>query len=101
MRTPLRSAISCACPNSPNPVTSVTAFGVNGRSTSAAAAFSVVIQRTASETSPLPASSNPVPSGFVRKSASPGRAPAFGQIPSGCTVPTTASPYFDSASRIV
>src|SRR6476619_6542696 len=44
---------------------------------------------------------SPVPSGFVRKSASPGRAPFFGQIPSGRTVPTTASPYFGSASRIV
>ncbi len=43
----------------------------------------------------------PVPSGFVRKSASPSLAPAFGQIASGCTVPTTASPYFGSSSRIV
>ena len=42
-----------------------------------------------------------MPSGFVRNSASPGRAPLFGQIPSGCTVPTTASPYFGSSSRIV
>ena len=42
-----------------------------------------------------------MPSGFVRYSASPGRAPDFGQIPSGATVPTTASPYFGSASRIV
>ena len=45
--TPLRSAISCACPKSPNPVTSVTAFGDSGRSTSAAPLFSVRIQRTA------------------------------------------------------
>src|SRR5215212_6404707 len=44
---------------------------------------------------------SPVPSGFVRKTASPGLAPFFGQIPSGCTVPTTARPYFGSASRIV
>ena len=43
----------------------------------------------------------PVPSGFVRNSTSPGRAPAFGQIASGRTVPTTASPYFGSSSRIV
>ena len=42
-----------------------------------------------------------MPSGFVRKSASPGCAPFFGQIPEGCTVPTTASPYFGSGSRIV
>jgi len=43
----------------------------------------------------------PVPSGLVTNSASPGWAPFFGQIPSGWTVPTTASPYFGSASRIV
>ena len=79
----------------------MTAFGSNGRRTSAARAFSVVIQRTASAASPLPASTRPVPSGFVRKSASPGRAPLFGQIASGWTVPTTASPYFGSASRMV
>ena len=42
-----------------------------------------------------------MPSGFVRKSASPGRAPLFGQKPSGWTVPTTASPYFGSSSRSV
>ena len=43
---------------------------------------------------------SPVPSGFVTKSESPGCAPFFGQIPSGRAVPTTASPYFGSASRI-
>ena len=43
----------------------------------------------------------PVPSGLVRKSASPGCAPFFGQMPFGWTVPTTARPYFGSASRIV
>ena len=37
-------AISCACPSRPKPVTSVTAFGVNGRSTSAASRLSVRIQ---------------------------------------------------------
>ena len=42
-----------------------------------------------------------MPSGFVRNSASPGCAPDFGQTPSGWTVPTTASPYFGSLSRIV
>ena len=46
-------------------------------------------------------STSPVPSGFVRKSASPGCAPALGQTPSGCTVPTTARPYFGSSSRSV
>ena len=44
---------------------------------------------------------SPVPSGFVRKTASPGRAPLFRQTPSGWTVPTTARPYFGSSSRIV
>ncbi len=108
MRTPLRSAVSYAWPSSPKPVTSVTACGAKGRSTSAAAPFSVVIQPIASASSssptscfPCPASTSPVPSGFVRKSASPGRAPLLRQIPSGWTVPTTASPYFGSASRIV
>ena len=42
-----------------------------------------------------------MPSGFVRKTASPGRAPLLIQTPSGWTVPTTASPYFGSVSRIV
>ena len=42
-----------------------------------------------------------MPSGFVRKSASPGRAPLLRQSPSGWTVPTTARPYFGSSSRIV
>ena len=42
-----------------------------------------------------------MPSGFVRKSASPGAAVLFAQTPSGCAVPTTASPYFGSESRIV
>jgi hypothetical protein len=38
-----------------------------------------------------------VPSRFVRRSVSPAFAPALGQIRSGCTVPTTASPYFGLA----
>ena len=75
------SAISCVWPNSPKPVTSVTAFGANARSTSAAAAFSVVIQRDRlGAVDCFAASTRPVPSGFVRKTASPGRAPLFGQI---------------------
>ena len=59
MRTPLRSAISCACPNSPKPVTSVTAFGANGRSTSAARLFSVAStdRRRAAHVAPLRAAS--------------------------------------------
>ncbi len=46
-------------------------------------------------------STRPVPSALVRKTASPLRAPLFVQMPSGCTVPTTASPYFGSSSRSV
>ena len=70
--------------------------------------FSVRIQRTARSSGCVPAMPclnpvmiRPVPSGFVRKTESPGRAPFFGQMPSGRTVPTTASPYFGSSSRIV
>ena len=109
-----RSAPRCATPSrghgpsSPKPVTSVTAFGANGRSASAASRLSVRIAATAASSAPSGArpsrcawSTRPVPSGFVRKSASPGRAPLFGQMPSGWTVPTTARPYFGSSSRIV
>ena len=55
-------------------MTSVTAFGRNARRTSAQSRFRVVIQRTAAAFSSGPAawSTSPVPSGFVRKSASPG-----------------------------
>ena len=42
----------------------------------------------------------PSPIGFVSTSASPACAPAFVSTRSGCTVPTTASPYFGSASSI-
>ena len=42
----------------------------------------------------------PSPIGFVSTSTSPARAPAFVSTWSGCTVPTTASPYFGSASSI-
>ena len=64
-------------------MTSVTACGENGRSTSAALSLSVVIQRAASERSPFRASTRPVPSGLVRKTASPGRAPLLTQIAVG------------------
>src|SRR5436190_2729337 len=101
IRTPLRSAVSCAWPSRPKPVTSVTACGEKGLSACAARSLSVVIQRAASERSPFSARTRPVPSGFVRKTASPGRAPLFTQTPSGWTVPTTARPYFGSVSRIV
>src|SRR4029450_11061706 len=54
--TPLRDAISCACPKRPKPVTSVTAFGEKLRSTSAASLFSVRIQRTARSSGIVPVS---------------------------------------------
>ena len=89
-------------------MTSVTAFGENDRSASAASRFSSVIDATAASSAPSGAHpsrtawrTSPVPSGFVTRTASPGRAPLFRQTPSGCTVPTTASPYFGSSSRIV
>ena len=34
----------------------------------------------------------PMPSGLVRTSTSPGRAPAFDTMRSGCTVPVTLRP---------
>ena len=43
----------------------------------------------------------PVPSRFVRNSASPGRAPPFINTRAGCTSPSTQSPNFGSASMIV
>ena len=72
-RTPLRDASSCACPSSPNPVTSVTAFGSNGRRTSAARRLSSTIDSIAASSAPGGATPSrcawrtiPVPSGFVR-----------------------------------
>ena len=43
-RTPLRDASSYVCPSRPNPVTSVTALGSNGRMASAAARFSSIMR---------------------------------------------------------
>src|SRR5207253_1282927 len=54
-RTRLRSATSCACPKSPNPVTSVTACGEIPRSMSAASLLSVRIQRIARSSCIAPA----------------------------------------------
>src|SRR5207245_9642936 len=42
----------------------------------------------------------PSPTGLVSTSKSPGRAPAFVSTRAGSTDPTTASPYFGSASSI-
>ena len=51
-RTPLLDASSCTWPSSPNPVTSVTAFGSNGRRTSAASLFSSSIDSIAASSAP-------------------------------------------------
>ena len=42
----------------------------------------------------------PLPTGLVRKRASPARAVEFRITRSGCTVPVTASPYLGSASSM-
>ena len=64
---------------------------------------SVAAPRSAAPTMPsrTPVSTSPVPSRFVRKSASPGLAPFLRQIPFGWTSPSAARPYFVSTSRIV
>ena len=102
MRTPLRSAISCAWPNRPKPVTSVTAFGMNGRTTSAAAALRIVICSIAADASRLGREHE---AGAERlreeERVARGGPCSSARSPSGCTVPTTARPYFGSASRIV
>src|SRR6266540_1937575 len=67
IRTPLRDATSCACPKSPKPVTSVTAFGEKLRSTSAASMFKVRIQRIARSSGCVPVSAflKPLGTGLI------------------------------------
>ena len=106
IRTPLRVAISCAWPSSPKPVTSVTAFGAKRAQ-----------QRRLRRGSACASSAPPRPGRRGRASrrrarapcraASSGRArrraarPTSARSRPAATVPTTASPYFGSASRIV
>ena len=85
IRTPLRSAISQAWPSRPKPVTSVTAFGPTARSSvgrvrvQASHPGDRARERLGRDEPALRAvQDSPVPSGFVRNSASPGCAPAFG-----------------------
>ena len=89
----------------PKPVTSVTAFGENGRSVGGGA-VQLLHQpdRRSLSTPPGPAPRAPHGGRGRCRAASSGTArrrgaPAFGQIASGWTVPTTASPYFGSTSR--
>ena len=70
---------------------------------SAAARFSTFMRLMAAAfcSSVPPASTMPVPSGFDSTSTSPGRAPAFVKMWSGCTRPCTARPKIGSSERIV
>ena len=107
--TPLLDAISLPCPSRLKPVTSVAACTPPvSRRVSAARRFSVSIDSMAaprSSSRALPSlaavTTMPVPSRFVRKSRSPGCAPAFVQNPCGCTTPVTTSPNFGSGSTTV
>ena len=108
MRTPLRAAVSCACPSRPKPVTSVTALGAYGRRVSAASRLSVRIAPTAAVERAvgrapvaLCLQHEPGAERLREEHGVAGRAPLLAQMPSGWTVPTTASPYFGSSSRIV
>ena len=105
--TPDATHSSRRWPSSPNPVTSVAAFTPTAIAASRAVSFSVVITVIAVCSSAGVAASRltavemtPRPIGFVRTRTSPGRAPAFVSTAPGSTVPTTASPYFGSASSI-
>jgi hypothetical protein len=89
-------------------VTSVTAFGGSARRTSAQSRFRVVIHSTAPRTSVVTGQAalravqhEPGAERLGQEQRVAGLRPDFGQTPSGCTVPTTASPYFGSRSRIV
>ena len=65
--------------------------------------WAIAAARSASLVRPCrrPQTSRPVPSRFVRMRTSPGLAPPLRRSRSGCAAPTTARPYFGSASRIV
>ncbi len=111
---PEAAIISYVCPSRPKPVTSVTAWIVKPSIASIAARLSVHITATASSSaasdrrrgegaaadddvrdaeSDRPARIvTPIPSGFVRTSASPGRAPAFRVTRDSSTTPVTERP---------
>ena len=105
--TPLASSRLDRWPSNPNPVTSVAACTPTASIARAAAALRVVITATAGASSASERKSRfsavvrtPVPIGLVSTSVSPGRAPVFRTIRSGCTSPITAMPYLGSGSSI-
>ena len=106
--TPEPTHSSRRWPSRPKPVTSVAACTPTSTRGVARAAFSVGhhLDRGRRRAPRVAASRftaveiTPSPIGFVSTSASPGCAPAFVSTRSGCTVPTTARPYFGSASSI-
>src|SRR6266849_5307696 len=100
---PLAASRVCRWPSRPNPVTSVAACTPTASMARAAPALSVVIAATAGASSAAltrsrlsAVVSTPVPSGFVGTSASPGWAPAFVTMRSGCTSPIATMLYFGS-----
>ena len=107
---PAREAltISPAWPRKPKPVMSVAPFAPDSRATSAATRFSPSMLATApARVAALAWPSfaavviTPVPSGFDRKSRSPGLSPPLTRMRSGWTRPVTHSPYFGSLSTTV
>ena len=105
---PPSESMSRTCPASPKPVTSVQACTMRHSSGESrlGRSFRVVIHRAASV---LEASSStmsaftavatiPVPTGFVRRRRSPGRAPVTFQSESCRTSPYTTRPYLGSLS---
>ena len=108
-RVPDARAISRPWPSRPNPVTSVAARTpapderLRGGAVEAAHRRRWRRPRSAALVRPWrePDTRTPVPSGLVRTSRSPGRAPPLRSSLSGWAAPMTASPYFGSGSRMV
>ena len=99
--------ISIRCPTSPNPVTSVTALGLNFWRVSDAFLFNIIIDLTADSITVSLAFSffiaveiTPVPIGFVSIKLSLGLAPVFVHKDFSETSPVTTSPYLGSLSSI-
>jgi len=97
--TPLDLHIEPRCPSSPNPVTSVPARTRPRSARSAPGMFSrammaMVRRASAGGVNPrlIPVVTMPVPSGFVSRSQSPGRAPALVIMRRGWTRPVTERP---------
>ncbi len=95
--TLLARAISHAWPSSAKPVTSVAACApASDIARAASRPASSIVESEARITSSLalpnlmPVETTPVPTGFVRRSASPGRAPRLVTTRRGSMVPVTA-----------